>query len=280
MPDLNVGVIGGDRRQAELVKLLQSDGHSVTTYGLEQWGEFNQDDLDRVSKQEMVIMPLPLCKPAGILNCETKKVPIEELFKRFKPEQMLLAGQIQRKEMETAESLGLHLVDYFKREELTVANAAATAEAAIQVAMDHSESTLLGKHCLVLGFGRIGKLLSDRLRGLGVRVTATARKPADLAWIQAYGWSALETDQLDGKLNAFDMVFNTIPAPILGETLLKQLKPDCLCVELASEQGIDLAAADQIGLPNVWARGLPGRFVPRSAAQYIRDAVYNIIKEN
>ena len=74
----------------------------------------------------------------------------------------------------------MKLEDYFLREELTVANAAATAEAAIQVAMEHLDRTLLGMDCLVVGFGRIGKLLSSRLHGLGGRVTATARKPGDL----------------------------------------------------------------------------------------------------
>ena len=28
------GVIGGDRRQAELVRLLAADGHTVLTYGV------------------------------------------------------------------------------------------------------------------------------------------------------------------------------------------------------------------------------------------------------
>ena len=74
-----------------------------------------------------------------------------------------------------------------------MANAAATAEAAIQTAMERLEWTLLGTECLVLGFGRIGKLLSCRLQGLGAHVTAAARKPGDLAWIRAYGYSAEET---------------------------------------------------------------------------------------
>ena len=66
-----------------------------------------------------------------------------------------------------------------------MANAAATAEAAIQVAMERLDRTLLGMECLVLGFGRIGKLLCHRLHGLGARVSAAARRPADLAWVSA-----------------------------------------------------------------------------------------------
>lgn len=86
---------------------------------------------------------------------------------------------------------------------------------------------------------------------LGAHVTVTARKPADLAWIRAYGWQALETGRLDGALCDFGAVFNTVPSPVLGHLLLAQLPKGCLCVELASVQGIDLAAAEELGLPHV-----------------------------
>ncbi|WP_287226890.1 dipicolinate synthase [Oscillibacter sp.] len=132
--------------------------------------------------------------------------------------------------------------------------------------------------CLVLGFGRIGKLLAYRLHGLGAHVTVTARKPADLAWIRAYGWQALDTGRLDGALCDFGAVFNTVPSPVLGHLLLAQLPKGCLCVELASVQGIDLAAAEELDCPRMGPL-LPGRMVPAAAAVAIRDAVDYILKE-
>ena len=170
----------------------------------------------------------------------------------------------------------LGVLDFFLLEELAVATAAATAEGAVQTAMEHLDRTLLGMDCLVLGFGRIGKLLSHRLHGLGARVTATARRPEDLAWIRAYGYRALETGKLDGRLSAFGAVFNTIPSPVLGASLLSQLPGDCLLMDLASVRGIEAA---ENGPEILWARSLPGRLTPRSAAAAIRDAVYYILLE-
>lgn len=273
------GVIGGDRRQAELARLLAADGNTVCTYGLDRWKLGGEGSLDHAALADTVILPLPLCKGDGVLNCEEGPVPTTDLFRRLHPGQMILAGQVKPQQRQEAAVCGLTLEDYFLREELTVANAAATAEAAIQVAMEQLDRTLLGMPCLVLGFGRIGKLLSHRLHGLGAQVTATARKPEDLAWIRAFGWRPLETGALDGKLGAFGAVFSTIPSPVLGAPLLAQLPKDCLCVDLASVQGIDLAAAERLGLPHVWARSLPGRMVPRTAAAVIRDAVYYILEE-
>ena len=252
------GVIGGDRRQAELARLLAEEGRTVWTSGVAGCPDLPA----QAAAADVVILPLPLCREDGILNSET-----------------LLAGQVRPAQQIEAENCGLTLVDYFQREELTVANAAATAESALQIAMEHLDRTLLGMECLVLGFGRIGKLLAYRLHGLGAHVTVTARKPADLAWIRAYGWQALETGRLDGALCDFGAVFNTVPSPVLGHLLLAQLPKGCLCVELASVQGIDLAAAEELGLPHVWARSLPGRMVPAAAAVAIRDAVDYILKE-
>lgn len=270
------GVIGGDRRQAELARLLSADGHSVRTYGLERWKSVGADTLDRAAAADVVVLPLPLCKGEGVLNCEEGAVPTADLFRRFRSGQRILAGQVRPRQREEAEAQGLTVEDYFLREELAVANAAITAEGAVQTAMERLDRTLLGMDCLVLGFGRIGKLLSCRLHGLGARVTAAARKPEDLAWIRALGCRALETGKLDGKLGAFGAVFNTIPSPVLGGPLLAQLPKDCLLMDLASVRGIE-AAED--GPEVIWARSLPGRLAPRSAAAAIRDAVYYILEE-
>lgn len=275
---MTFGIIGGDRRQAELARLFIEDGNSVYTYGLICGETSDAVSLDQAASADVVILPLPLCKEDGILNCE-EPVRTLDLFQRLRPQQRIFAGQVRPMQQQEAAAFGLTLEDYFLREELMVSNAAATAEAAIQVAMERLERTLLGMECLVVGFGRIGKLLCHRLHGIGARITAVARKPEDLAWIRAYGWSALESGNLNGNLGTFGAVFNTVPSLILDESMLLQLPKECLCVELASQPGIHLAAAENLGLPCVWAKSLPGRLVPRTAAMVIRDVVCNILLE-
>ncbi|MBR5472274.1 MAG: dipicolinate synthase [Oscillibacter sp.] len=271
------GVIGGDRRQAELAALLVADGKEVCTYGLERWKAVGAADLEQVAASDVILLPLPLCRGDGVLNCEEAPMPTADLFRRLRPEQTVLAGQVKPAQQQEAEECGLLLRDYFLREELTVANAAATAEAALQVAMERLDRTLLGMNCLILGFGRIGRLLSYRLHGLGSHVTAAARKPEDLAWIRAYGWTALEIGKLDRKISGFDAVFNTVPSMVLHAPLVAQLPRNSLCVDLASAPGIDLTAVERRGMQGVWARSLPGRMVPCTAAAVVRDAVYHML---
>lgn len=146
--------------------------------------------------------------------------------------------------------------------------------------MEELPITLHGARALVIGYGRLGKVLARQLRGLGVRVSVAARKYADLAWIRAEGLEAERSDQLSGWLCGYDLVVNTVPAPILGREELTQLKPGCLVIDLASKPGgVDFDAAAQLGVKAVWALSLPGKVAPVTAGLAIRDAIYNILTE-
>ena len=51
-------------------------------------------------------------------------------------------------------------------------------------------------------------------------------------------------------------------------------------MDLASEPGgVDHPAAQALGVPVVWARGLPGKVAPHTAAEYLKDTVYHIMEE-
>lgn len=73
-------------------------------------------------------------------------------------------------------------------------------------------------------------------------MTAAARRPESLAWARAYGYETADIGRLEGNLGAFDVVVNTVPEPVFGADRLRELKPDCLCVDVASVQGVDLNA--------------------------------------
>jgi dipicolinate synthase subunit A len=276
---LTFGVIGGDRRQAYLAELLRQDGFSVRTYGLSQWNAPGASALDDAADADAVVLPVPLCRDAGILNCAGVQMATADLFPRLKKPRLVTAGKINPAQYREASAADVDLTDYLLREEAAVANAVFTAEGAVQIAMEQLPGTLCGSTCLVIGFGRIGKLLARCLAGLGAQVFVSARKYADWAWIRALGWQPLKTDQLQGRLGEFQAVFNTVPAKVLDSSLLAELPEGCLCMELASVPGFDMNEAENRGLRAVQALGLPGKTSPRAAAETIRNAVYHILEE-
>lgn len=162
---------------------------------------------------------------------------------------------------------------YARREEYQIAIARLTAEGAI--ALLRPETGLSGAHILLLGYGRIARLLARELQKAGALVTAAARSGEQRAWAEAESIEALPLDALSGALDRFDVIIGTIPAPVLTEPLLALVRKDALLLELASAPGgIDAAAAHERGLRYIRAPGLPAKYAPDRAAVILRDAVY------
>lgn len=280
-------VIGGDGRSAYLRPLLLHGGHEVREYALQRADEISgsyraASVIEAASGADCVILPLPLTGDGGALNAllDDRSIPLEEVWAGIRPGTLVCAGLVSERDLDSARGFGHELIDYYQREELTVSNAVATTEGALSLVMSETPATLWRSRALVIGFGRIGKLLAHRLRGLCAEVSVSARSHADFAWINAYGYKALDTRSLSGELGDFDIVLNTVPALILNETLLCELKPGVLCVDLASKPGgIDFSAASAAGVRAIWALGLPGETAPLSSAGFILDAVYNILDE-
>jgi len=284
---MKFAVIGGDMRQAKLAQLLLADGHDVTVFAIDKLkpdGEVKIADLvsDAADGADCVILPLPMTTKEGLITAPLSNGlhTTRATLCALDPSQVICAGKVDVQTRELASSLGLELTDYLEREEFAVLNAIATAEGAIGLIMEETPVTLCRLNCLVIGFGRIGKVLCHRLHGLGAFVTASARKCADIAWMRAYGYNALETENLDGQLHKFDVIINTVPARVLGEARLRTLSPGCMCLDLASKPGgLDFSAASKLGVRALWALGLPGEVAPVTSGAVVRDTIYNILKE-
>ena len=73
---------------------------------------------------------------------------------------------------------------------------------------------------------------------------------------------------------------NTVPAPMLTAARVAGMKPDALILDLASAPGgTDFEAARAFGIRALTAPGLPGKWSPQTAAEAVRDAVYNILED-
>lgn len=280
---LEIWVVGGDPRQTTLARSLAEDGHTVHTYALERGIEptLVSDTLEGIERAGCVILPLPALEGERI-NAPLSSHPPrpEQILDAMRPGQLLCAGKVSPELKAAAEARGLRLVDYFAREELAIANAVPTSEGAIQIAMEELPVTLHGAKALVVGYGRLGKVLARQLRGLGATVSVAARSCADLAWAQVWSYGVERSDQLSGWLCAYDLVVNTVPAPVLGQEELGDLKPGCLVIDLASKPGgVDFAAAAELGVKVVWALSLPGKTAPVTAGLAIKNTVYNILSE-
>lgn len=155
---------------------------------------------------------------------------------------------------------------YYEREDYAVRNAALTAEGAVMILMQRC-APLLGAGVLVVGYGRVGQALAKRLAALGSRVTVAARRAAARALAESSALAAQDTADIRGT---YDIVVNTVPAPVLRGSY-----GAALCLELASAPG---GWADET--PVLHAGALPAKYAPDAAAGIVRDAIYETIKED
>lgn len=280
----NIWVAGGDPRQAALAALLADDGHAVHTYALERGGGRPcEPSMAGADRADCVVLPLPAAGPDGRLNAPLAARPhgLEEVLNALRPGQLVCAGMADSTLERMAEERELVLRDYFAREELAVMNAVPTAEGAIQIAMEELPITLHDARVLVVGFGRLGRALAPRLRALGARVWVSARRYEQRAAAESMGLSADGVERLSDWLCSYDLVFNTVPAPVLGVEELAALKEGALVVDLASRPGgVDMDAAAALGVRVIWALSLPGKVAPVTSGRYIKHTVYHIMEES
>lgn len=281
--NIKIGFLGGDMRTIELYKICKENYKFVCTYGLEKCIEIEIKDkinnfLDFVSVVDIVITAIPLSKDGKNINTifSEQELNIDNLIHCCKNKIVItgnISDDLKNKLQEKNE-----VYDILKLEELAVLNSIPTAEGAIQIAMEKSTRTIHGSKCLILGFGRIGKILSKMLFGIGAEVFCEARKESDIAWIKSYGYNSLKLEMLDSMLSNFDFIFNTIPYVILNKANLKNVNKECLIIDLASKPGgIDFEEAKNLELNVEWALALPGKVAPKTSAMYIFDIINGIL---
>ena len=259
-------VAGGDLRQVYLSEILSRE-NKVYAIGFDKKIITSDkiiviDSLMSIEERiDYIILPLPASNDGVMVNSPFFKhsIPLDNLISILNENGLIFGGKFSPMTKAVFESHGIETIDYLEREEMTVLNAVPTAEGAIQIAMEELPTTIFGQNILITGFGRITKVLVKILSGLGAKVSVAARKYSDLAWADIYGCKGIHISQIDNYLGEYDIVFNTVPAILLDEKRLSNLKKNCLVIDLASKPGgVDFDTASILGVKTIWALSLPG----------------------
>jgi len=277
---------GGDLRFGYLASYLSAQGYEILALGLETCPELPETaqpcTMEELSRADVVILPVPCCTKDGKLKApfSARSYILTEVVDAMREGTLLIGGKIPEDAIDAARLRAVSVCDYAEREDFAVRNAALTAEAAVALAMEIADESLGGMKILVLGHGRIGRLLASMLKALDADVTVAARRFSDLAWIRSEGMKPLEFSRVDQEIGVFRMVFNTVPALILEKEKLMLMRKDAAIIDLASEPGgTDFAAAAELHIHAEKALGLPGKFAPKTAGEILADTVQNILKE-
>ena len=279
------GLIGGDMRQIYLAQKFKEDGNNILISGFENLKstDFNFDSLDLktvITKSDYIILPVPVTRNGINLNAPYSSINIEinkKVVSLFKNK--VVFGGIISSLFECVNKTKFISKDYYFREDFIIQNAIPTVEAAIKIALNESITTIFGSNCLVIGYGRIGKILSKTLKNIGANVTVSARNTKDLTWANINKFKTVNISNCSSDLN-MDLVFNTVPAEILDFKALSLLKSVNVIIDLASSPGgVVKKAAEQFNIKVISALGLPGKHFPKTAGRIIANVIYKMIEE-
>lgn len=284
--DEKFGIIGGDLRQIYLAKKLQKDKNEVFVCGFENFVDFDKLKLkslkmsDLISSSKYIILPVPASRNKKVINAPFSNADIvlsEKLFSNLK-NKVVFAGIVSSL-IEDVKPSGLYIRDYYQREDFLIPNALLTAEGAVSIALKEYGKSIFSSRCLVVGFGRIGKILAKLLKNMGAKVTVSARSVKDISLAKISGFETTNVSKINEKAD-FDLIFNTVPALVLDAAVLSFLSSARMIIDLASAPGgTDKFAAEELGIKLIPALGIPGKCFPEAAGEIIADVIYKMIEE-
>lgn len=269
-------ILGGDNRQKECAKILADKGNIVKVYGILDKFDKNITIFNKLDKNffecDVLMLPIPYKNNDGHINhvIGAKKLALIDFAFYILPTSLVVLGKADDEIDKISKVCGFKYFDLLGDETFAVLNSIPSAEGAIQRAMENTDITIHGSDILVLGYGRLGKTLARMLKGIGAHVTVAARKDHDLAWITENGYIGVHLNNLNDVIGRQDIIFNTIPALIIGSNELYKVKKDVLIIDLASYPGgVDFKTANKLNIQATLELSLPGIVAPKTAANII-----------
>ena len=295
MSKYDISIIGGDRRTSCMAPILAQKGYRVLCFrtmeisccetACHQTAESNifytNTLREALDSAPVIISGIPFSK-SDYLYCERESgrspIKLSEIQRGIHKRQKIFAGVIPENFRRVCEEREIACYDFMSDEPMSLHNAVSTAEGAILEALLHKDTNLHMSNTLVLGYGRCGKAIADRLSGLHACVTVCSNDANELALASMLGFQTLQLSKLCQEISRFEYIFNTIPAPILNRNCLEQATSNTFIIDVASNRtGADYEAAKQLHVNLHFCPGLPGKYAGESCAKYLTDYCINRI---
>lgn len=289
---LVIGMLGGDKREQEIARLAAATGAAVRAYGF-PWPEHGIAGVKRVGDPaealdgaRIALFPIPGMAPNGALFAPASSSPIiphRTLLARMAPGAHIILGWADANLKAHAAALSIKLHEYEWDKGLMLRRGPAIIEGLLKIVIENTAITIHRSHACVVGQGTIGFLLVRYLVALGAHTYVAARNPDQRAAAYVAGAEAHPLEELAEIAPRLEMVFSTVPSAVVTRDVLARLPRSALVVDLAAPPGgVDFAAAKELGITAIWARGLGSRApVTVGASQWegIRERIEKILQQ-
>ncbi len=263
---MKISLVGGDARFLYTERSLRGAGHTVfrmANGGLPLLEE-------RLFESEAVVLPLPVSRDGVHLYAKDAPAPLSlsSVFPYICESARLLVG---RADPALLPYLTDHpFFEYGSDPDFLARNSVLSAKGALSLLREENGGALPRGPYALLGNGHLGRAVGEALSESGIGFTAYARRPEVLVG----GKSPLPLQALPTDLSACSVLINTVPAPLLTETVLSHAKRGLCLLELAAVGGIvDEAACRRWGIRYLPAPALPLRYAREEAGEAVASVI-------
>ncbi|MDD4345574.1 MAG: dipicolinate synthase subunit DpsA [Desulfitobacteriaceae bacterium] len=283
---IRLAVVGGDDRELYLIPELQKQGAYIVGVGYEKAPPLPgvtliSSLLEAVNEVDVLLFPMFGTDERGNVKGKYADLPIilnKDVIQAIPTRVPLFIGWAWPALKSIAEMKGIRIVETALLNEVAILNSIPSAEGVIQMAMELTLITIHGSQCMVLGLGRTGWTIAHMLKGIGANVTGVARKAPDLARAVEMGLKAVHFSELEEEIGSAEIIFNTVPYPILDRVILEKVARDAVIIDLASiPGGTDFEYAQMLGIKAKLAPGLPGIVAPKTTGKILAQVYPQLI---
>ncbi len=219
---------------------------------------------------DLILLPIPSSRDK--IHITGTEVPLESLLK-FKKDGSLIAGYgLPLDFVREAALRGIETIDASADERFLRENAELTAHGTAGLILTKHQDAISDMKIGIIGYGRIGKILSRILLFLGARTVIFTRRRETKLELCTVGIEAAGADELERALG-LDILINTAPAELVSKELADALcREGCELIDLAS--GNRLPDCDGLlRLPSI-----PDKMYPASAGRIYAAAILRAIE--
>lgn len=286
---IKIAFVGGDARIIEVIRRMSELDAVTRLFGFDRI-DLQLPDMQKLelspqalAEVDVVVLPVAGMNEDGTIDAKFSSATLmfdEDHFAAITKAAPVFTGIARPRLMSLAKRHGLNLIKLMELDEVAILNSIPTAEGAIAMAMENTEITIHGSTCAVLGLGRSGMTLARVLAALGAQVLLGARKEGDLARAKEMGLTPFSLTEIDDAIDHVDIIFNTIPAPILTSEVLTHVQRSAVIIDIASAPGgTDFRYAERRGIKALLAPSLPGMVAPKTAGRIIAQSLERLIRE-
>ena len=216
------------------------------------------------SVSRVIILPIPSTRDGKLVT--GTGITLNSVLSEVSGETLVAGWGLPREWCDAVVRRRGRVYDASLDEELVEENARLTAIGALGRILTDNQRAPEDLSIGVIGWGRIGKLITRYLLFLGARVRVYTTSPKVREELSSLGIETRDT-YLERDYTSLDVIVNTAPARVICESDAASLPPHVKIMELASGNGLD-------GVPRVTKfPSIPEAMYPHSAGEIYAEYI-------